>query len=261
MRQILPAVLLLLTALTGSPAWAQRYLSEFVGTSQIAVGRTFTAIDTQMDFVNQSGVRLAGDFSFTEVDTLGNVEVETYSSGAQLLPNGTCPTRVWQPASSGFLRLTEHPFDGSSFALVGTVDLTNDPGAVRLTTSRLRGPMGFLNPPVDALPVDATEGSLHLTGGLSAESYTVALRAQEATGAVRGALLTRRGDEPYEIIIASGPTWFYLVGVGVDTFIVGRGRVVVDATGAVIAAAGDYELVNSADKALDAGTFEIALTP
>lgn len=252
--------LLLLTALGAAPAHAQRYLSEFVGTSRVTVGREIVPLDVNMQFDASQGVRLGGSFSFVETSprTL-QTEVETYASGALLLADGSCPTRVWQTGSSGFLRLVEHSFDVNSFALVGTLDLSADPGAVRLTSGRLAGPMAYLNPPADALAFPWTFGDLGLVGATSSRSYDVTLEAQDVTGTARGLLADARGAVPWDVMVAANGVWFYLVGVGDGSFLVARGAVQLDARGTPIGATGRYDEVTAANKVIDTGTFDVAL--
>jgi hypothetical protein len=238
-----------------SPAWAQRYLSEFVGTSVVAATTGAVTIQTDLRFDTLDSRSLTGAFSFVERDAFGGVEVEPFSVSATLAASGTCPARLTGDSTSGHLALDEYNFDTSTFALYGSLDLDGDDGAVSLSTKRLTGPVALLNPPADALDILA-EKAVFTRGE---DEYDVVITDIEENRAARGAATDASGAEAFEVVLSANAKWLYVVLTTSDSVLVGRGAVELDADGAPSAAKGTFEELSATGKTLDSGTFTVSL--
>jgi hypothetical protein len=259
----LSLLMLLVTSVFGaSTAHAQRYLTEFVGTARVAATASAsitTAVDTNLQFDTSLGRRLEGSFSFTEFDSMGTVEVQSFTVDATLAASGSCPARLSTTGAKGTLHLQEYTFDTNSFALLGSLDLDDDPGTVDLTGGRVRGATAYLNPPVDAVKLASTGGEMAFVGDSLSDTLTLSLGEPDDTGAQRGTLEDRSGEVLFDVVVASGPTWFYVTGVGSDGYLVGRGKVGLNGDGAAETADGSWSIVTSESKVVDGGDFSLTL--
>lgn len=252
---------LVLLFLATPQAHAQRYLTEFVGTAKVAATTGVAAVNTQLSFSTQVSRSLTGDFSLVEVDAFGSVETELFSVDATLASSGQCPARVSSTttSSTGHLYLDEYTFDTNAFALYGKIDLDSDLGAVRLSTSRLRGPLAFLNPPADFLDLPSTSALLTLSGATGDEELELVLDKVDVNGAATGDAFTVKGETPYSVVLSANTRWMYLVATGEASLIVGRGAVTLDGAGLPVYATGDFSELTDTGKTLDKGTFVIDL--
>lgn len=247
----------LLLLITTPPALAQRYLTEFVGKANVATATGSVAVDTNLAFDTSSGNHFAGDFLLDQTDAFGNVETQFYSVDAVAV-SGRCPARLSGDAS-GHLRLTEYSFDANSFALVGEVNIEEDTGSVILTSGRMQGPVGMITPPADTVALHAAKGLLSVDGSAGSEDLDVVLGDLDELGTARGVATDARGEVVWELMFTSSEKWFYVLGVGSASTLVGRGAVVLAEDGSASYAEGDFEELSSSGKAIDSGSFVVDL--
>lgn len=250
--------MILSLALLSTPAHAQRYLTEFVGTTQVATTAGHVAIDTTLSFTSQTNRSLGGSFQLVETDLRGNTELELFSVEATLASSGQCPARFSSRDTSGHLQLDEYVFDTNAFALYGSFDLASDVGSVKLADGRLSGPTAYLNPPADFLDLPSPIGSLELVGTDGRESLTVELGDVGTNGAARGVAFSDVADV-YDVVFSANSRWFYVLAVAEDGMVFGRGAVTLDRYGLPVYASGSFEELTETGKVLDEGTFTIDL--
>lgn len=249
---------MILTLLLVPDAHAQRYLSEFVGTSRVTTASGVLAIDSNLTFTDQLNRSLGGNLVLQETDVLGNQETELFSVTATLAASGQCPAKLSNSTSSGSLQLDEFTFDANVFALYGRFDFSTDGGQVRVDSKRVTGPAAYLQPPADFLALASREGSLVLSGADGDETLDVAVDEVGRDGTARGVASSGR-DIPYDLVLSSNSRWFYLLAVGTDSVVVGRGAVELDRAGLPAYASGSFSELSSEGKTLDEGRFSIDL--
>lgn len=250
--------MLSLLVLLTPPVHAQRYLSEFVGSTKVVGSAGVVALDTNLSFDLLDRRSLDGAFSFQEVDTLGNVETALFTVSATLAASGQCPARL-SGDTTGKLQLDEYAFDASSFVLYGRFEVDSDPGLVKVGTGKLSGPTAMLNPPVDFLSFAGDSGTLELVGRATDSSYDLVLDGLDETGSNRGEALDAKGSSAWAVVLSANAKWLYLVATGESSVLMGRGAVSLDASGSASSASGSWEQLTDTGKVLDAGTFTVKL--
>lgn len=145
------AVLFLLTFLSANfqSASAQRYLTEFVGLSRVDFSRASVALPSSLEFDELvQGRRLGGNFFSLERNDLGASEQELSSLNGVLETSGKCRVQLNALNNRGTLSLFEKNFDTDIFALVGTISVEQDLGAISLSRSGFTGNSGVPSPGV-----------------------------------------------------------------------------------------------------------------
>ncbi|MEQ1828761.1 MAG: hypothetical protein ABL921_22550 [Pirellula sp.] len=249
------AVGTLLLLSTAPTLYAQRYLTEFVGTSNVRGTTGSFALPSNLAFDVLDGQRVAGDFAFMETSQTGLVEVEAFSAVAVVTQNGRCIAQLDANRTGGSLRLFEANFDANVFALVGSVEFERDPGSVSLSTGRLKGFGGYLQPVIGPIKIPLGLGTAlrqSAVTGKSSEHPWIVGETREFGTAVGF-------FDTYEIVLSASPKWLYIVGVSEGIFFTSRAAVILDSKGNMIGAKGDYIEQDSNRKILDTGTIAISL--
>ena len=244
---------MLLLLSSASPLCAQRYLSEFVGTSNVRGTTGSFNLPSSLSFDLLNGKRAFGDFAFLETSRTGQVEVEAFSAVAVVTQNGRCLAQLDAARTGGSLRLFEANFDVNVFALVGSVEFDRDPGSVKLSPGKLKGFGGYLQPVVDpiAIPHGLSKALIesNVTRQKSEHPWIVAETREFGTAV--GVFDT------YDIVLSASSRWLYIVGVSDGIFFTSRAAVILDSKGKMIGAKGDYIEQDSNRTILDRGTITI----
>lgn len=232
---------------------AQRYLSEFVGSSTLKSTIATAVLPANLVFDVQDNRRVQGVFSIANNTGLS---VDSLVANGTLANNGNCNVQLQNTISTGGLNLIEIPFDDQSFALVGKVSVTY--GAVSvLSRGKYTGGMAVLLPV--AQPILASNANIavmvtrsSLTGTTS--SHGLEITRMDDTLAV-GGRFTNIGDlSGFNFTLSASPRWAYLVGEDGNSFIAIRAPASLTLTGQLAGFRGDYQIVNASGKLLDFGT-------
>lgn len=256
------AVLFLLTFLSANfqPASAQRYLTEFVGLSRVNVSRASVVLPSSLQFDELiAGRRLGGNFSYLERNGLGATEQELFSLNGVLETSGKCRVQLNALNNRGALSLFEKNFDIDIFALVGTISVEQDLGAISLSRSGFAGNSGFLRPVLSAIDIPGGGRDFVLKSSVTGESQTHRWNVAE-TGLNKSivGVLERSGAVTFDIVASAGTDWLYVVGVGPSSFLTLKVAVTRTPSGALASAKGSYSIVDSRARTLDSGVAELS---
>jgi hypothetical protein len=243
-----------------SPVLAQRYLTEFVGTSRVTAGARLVTLPSALNFELEDNRRVGGQFSYIEQDNLGGFEIESLSATATLAANGNCLVKLTDTTNAGALRLRETSFDENTFSLIGTIAVDRDGGQVVLDPQGFQGAAGFLRPLADAVPVRIGVREARLVSALDGSATLAAWNIED-----RGLHLTATGHfgdlrnpQAYDLVATVSDTWIYGTGVGSTSFLTLRAKAQRNSQNVIIGYEGEYEVGTIDGKMIDAGTITIA---
>ena len=213
-KSVVLSVALISLAIGVKTANAQRYLSEFVGSTRVVSGLAANfSLDTNLEFVEQQNRRVDGSFfimPYIENDPLRQPQV--LSANGTLAASGNCNVKIEASSTSGSLRLVEETFDVNSFALFGSVTINESSNAGALPRGKSVGNVALLRPVADALIISPRDRilSFHsdLTGKVSESVLTI---DSMNNGLVRG-LLGLVAADAWDVTASASERWFYLVG-------------------------------------------------
>ena len=249
-------ILLVLVGLSVSPcrsALAQRYLSEFVGTSTIKSSVATTQLASKLEFQELANRRLEGTFSVADRLNLASV---LFSVNGTLAASGNCNVQLLKTNTSGGLNLVEIPFDDSSFALIGKINLSYNSASL-LSAGKYSGTVAVVRPVADAIPIRASNiGVIAVESQLTrnAAVHGLLLTGQDKSMAVTGSLLGAGLLSGFQLTISSSARWTYLAGQNGSRFLVTRASARMNSSNELNGFLGEYGLYDAAGKVLDFGT-------
>ncbi len=143
-RFLFTGVLFLVSAV---PAFGQRYLSEFVGTTTLKSSIASVQLSSNLEFDTLDNRRLQGAFSLRNATTSTS---DALSVAGTLARSGNCNVQVQNATTSGGLNLVEIPFDDNSFALIGNANANVSSNKV-VAVGKYRGTTAVMRPVVDPI--------------------------------------------------------------------------------------------------------------
>ena len=240
-------------AIPSSSVYAQRYLSEFVGTSTLKSSVSTAQVSSQLEFTELVNRRLEGSFSVSDRLQLGS---DQFSVSGTLASSGNCNVQLQKTNSSGGLNLVEIPFDDSSFALIGKVNVTYNAPSV-LNAGRYTGALAVVRPVADPVPIRTSElGGMVIESDVTKaiSSHGLALTSQDSSLAVTGSLLGTGLLANYQVSISSSSRWTYIVGQNGSRFLAARVPTSLTTSGGLDGFVGDYGIYDSSGRLVDFGT-------
>ncbi len=253
----LAGLVLIALAVLPVPSFAQRYLSEFVGTTSIKDGTSHLvpSLPSLLNFDILENRQVDGTFSFSNPV---NLRSTTLLAAGTLAASGNCNVQLQASTASGGLKLAESEFDAESFALLGKVTLTQATTGGALPKGKHLGNLGVLRPIEDALFISTSDKTARLDGALGVVNHEdLVISGFDANRTATGRL--GRADDPdgFDVTLSSSDRWTYLVGVNQNGFLVARGAAELDGSGTVTAFQGEFQLLDSASRVLDVGSIDV----
>jgi hypothetical protein len=248
------------SAVIPSPAFAQRYLTEFVGLSHIQASVGTVPVESQMIFDVQSNRRVDGVFAYFENSLLGGPsEVEAFSASGTLAASGSCNVSLSAANNKGSLTLFEGPGDETSFSLFGSMKVNHDAGDVKLVDGKVDGRVALLLPAADSLSINQQEALAILTSDV--DNSVVKLPISLAGSAAGGVSLIQLGivgdPSSFLLTVSASDKLLYAVGASETNFLWLKVGISVDSSSGVTPTLGRYTILDDSRKIVDTG--EIAV--
>jgi hypothetical protein len=236
---------------------AQRYLTEFVGTTSIKDGTSnaIPSLPSFLDFDVLENRQVDGTFSFINP---ANLRSASMLAAGTLADSGNCNVQLQSSTVSGGLKLAESEFDTASFALLGRVTITQATTGGALPKGKHIGNLGVLRPIEDALFISTRDKTVSIVGNFGVWNHEdLVISGLDENFTASGRL--GRSDDPagFDVTLSSSDRWTYLVGVNEDGFLVARGAAELDSSGMVTAFRGEFQLLDSSSRLLDFGTIDV----
>jgi hypothetical protein len=236
-------------------ACAQRYLTEFVGSTRMVSGpATNFDLNSNLEFIEQDNRRVEGFFSYIEQGD--PLDPQVLAAQGTLAASGNCNVQLVANSVSGALKLVEQTFDANSFGLFGQVTITQSGNGGVLPAGKSVANLAVLQPVADAEIVSPRNWRVVLRSNQNGvvSEITKELDFVDANQTVHG-ILGRAGDPAaFDITASASDKWFYMVGTNANGFIKLRGAVEFDEFGTVTGYVGTFELLDSNGRVSDQGT-------
>lgn len=235
------------------PLWAQRYLSEFVGTSALNSATSTANLSARLEFDVQFNRVVDGTFSLGDTLSAAN---DNFNALGFLLPQDKCNVILQKSGTAGGLRFIEIPFDANSFALIGRVNVTYTRSSAVLRAGRYNGSAAVVQPVADGVPILpenlAQVGAISdLTGARATHSFDIT--RQYSSRAVDGTLSGAGLLSGFKLTISASPRWTYIVGHNDNRFLAMRVASLVNADNELDEFAGDYAMFDERGQLIDLG--------
>lgn len=241
-----------LSMLLCSPSlFAQRYLTEFVGTSTFRSSTNAVQLSTNLAFDSLDNRRLDG---LVSLGNSINSKTDLFAVQGTLANSGNCNVQLRNATTSGGLNLVEIPFDDNSFALIGNSNANINGGSL-LAVGKYRGTTAVMRPvadPVlvaDSIMVIAVSSLISGQQSLHRLTFTEMLDSLSFSGRLAEAGLL----SGFNLTVSANSRWTYIVGENGNLFLAMRVASILDDRGLLDGFSGQFQLYDAGGKLQDFG--------
>ncbi len=235
-----------------SPLWAQRYLSEFVGSCTLQSSATTARVTNVLSFTELDNRRVAGSLALVNPLTLGFDQLDV--SGT-LANSGNCNVQLRSSTLTGALNLIEIPFDAMSFALIGRVSISDGTSNTR-ASGGYSGGIAVVRPVANPVIIRSSNiGSMMLQSKASGITFfhSLAIARINPSPAIMGGVVGSGPLQGFSFTLSASPSWTYMVGENGTSFVAFRAQSQLNLAGELEGFHGEYMVFNASGKVLDSG--------
>lgn len=252
-RQLLSQLVFLSLAITlSSPTlFAQRYLTEFVGTSTLRSSTSAVQLSTNLAFESLDNRRLDGLVSLSNaIDSTADL----FAVQGTLANSGNCNVQLRNASTSGGLNLVEIPFDDNSFALIGNLN-ANIGDDKLLAVGKYGGTTAVMRPVADPVLVADSIMVIAVSSLVTGERSDHLLTLTEMLDSLSfSGRLTQAGLLiGFNLTVSANTRWTYVVGENGRRFLAMRVNTILNDRGLLEGFSGQYQLYEATGKLLDLG--------